>query len=468
MSQVVHKVLRFDRFELDLTRGCLRAGEQDIALRPKAFEVLHYLAENAGRLVTKHELFKAVWPDVTVSDASITQCIRELRDKLGDTDHSLIKTVSRRGYLLNASISAEAPQYLSDAPAVTLPEEALVPIRALQRAKWIVPLHKLRIWLVVSAALLSVSWAAVYLLGWPVLFADPGQIRVAESTRGMPEPRSSFKDCADCPEMVALPAGQFMMGSPEGERGRENVEGLPRRVVIPKRFAIGKFEVTVDQFSAFVSKTAIVAGNLCNAIIAFDRTVLVWGPPEESFRKPGFDVTGSQPVVCVSWHDAQAYVAYLRSRTGKPYRLPTEAEWEYAARAGTRTSYSFGDDETALCAYARFADLNSRFSWHDACRADTQTYGPVPVGSLRPNPWGIFDIHGNAWEWVEDCWTPNALEIPLDGSAFAQPGNCEMGVLRGGSWAAGSRRVRAAMRAPMPTATHHYNNGFRVALPLDK
>jgi formylglycine-generating enzyme required for sulfatase activity len=150
--------------------------------------------------------------------------------------------------------------------------------------------------------------------------------------------------------------------------------------------------------------------------------------------------------------EAQAYVAWLRRRTGKPYRFPTEAEWEYAARAGTRTAYSFGNDENALCAYAR--------------RSDTVTYGPLPVGSLKPNPWGLFDMHGNAWEWVEDCWTPNPLEIPTDGSAFSHPGSCEIGVVRGGSFAAGSRRVRSAIRTPVNTATQAYNNGFRVALSL--
>lgn len=466
MNQVIHKVLRFDRFALDLSRGCLRAGDQDVALRPKAFDVLRYLAENAGRLVPKQELYEAVWPDVTVSDDSIVQCIRELRQKLGDHGHRLIKTVSRRGYLLDAAVSADAPQCLSDGQAVTPPDRPQMPLGVPQHVRMIPP-YKPRVWLAVAAGVLSAALLAIYLLGWPVPVVNPGDVTVAERAPGPSQPLPAFQDCKDCPKMIALPAGAFMMGSPEGERGREDVEGLPRRVLIPKRFAIGKFEVTVDQFSAFVADTGLTAGTGCNAIVVFDRTTLIWGPPEVSFRQPGFDVVGSQPVVCVSWHEAQAYVAWLQRRTGKPYRLPTEAEWEYAARAGTRTSYSFGDDETALCAYARFADLGSRFGWHDACRSGTVTYGPLPVGSLKPNPWGIFDVHGNAWEWVEDCWTPDASEIPVDGSAFARPGNCEMGVVRGGSWAAGSRRVRSAMRAPMPTSAHHYNDGFRVALSLD-
>lgn len=455
MGQAVHGILRFDRFALDLTRGCLRSGDEEIALRPKAFDMLRYLAQNPERLITKQDLYEAVWPDVTVSDDSIAQCIRELRDKLGDDNHSLIKTVSRRGYLFDTAVSAGGPE-----PRAVGGSEALHPQPAVAaRASNILQAPPLRLGIVVAAALLSAA-LAIYLLGWPV--AGRGQASIAE--RATPHP--SFRDCTDCPDMVSLAAGEFMMGSPESERGRQDDEGAPRRVTIPKGFAIGKFEVTVDQFSTFIADTGITAGNHCKGLVAIDRSPPTWGPPEASFREPGFDVVGSQPVVCVSWHEAQAYVAWLRRRTGKPYRLPTEAEWEYAARAGTRTSYSFGEDDTALCAYARFADLSSKFGWHDACRSDTVAYGPTPVGSLKPNPWGLFDMHGNAWEWVEDCWTPIASDIPVDGSAFTHPGNCEMGVARGGSFAAGSRRVRSAIRQPTPTAAHNYNYGFRVALSL--
>jgi formylglycine-generating enzyme required for sulfatase activity len=258
-----------------------------------------------------------------------------------------------------------------------------------------------------------------------------------------------------------------MMGSPQDERTRQEVEGLPRRVFIAKRTAIGRFEVTVDQFSAFATETGMTVGNTCKVIVKFGGDSAIFGPPEASFRHPGFDVIGSQPVVCVSWLEAQAYVAWLRRRTGRSYRLPSEAEWEYAARAGTRSSYGFGNDETVLCAYAKFADLGSHFGWRDSCRSDTAAYGPIPVGKLKPNRWGLFDMHGNAWEWAEDCWTPIASEIPTDGSAFSRPGKCEMGVIRGGSFASGSRRVRSATRWPIAVASHYQNNGLRVALTLD-
>jgi len=373
----------------------------------------------------------------------------------------------QRGYLLDATVLAQAPQSWSGA-AVQVPEApqklATKPDMR-HRVLRTIATHKLRIWGTAAVGLVCV--ALIFSLGrLPVLVANSGHVSFAKDAPEALQSRPTFRDCANCPEMVALAAGEFMMGSPKDERGRQGAEGLPRRVVIPKPIAIGKFEVTVDQFSAFVAETGMTEKNLCHVMVEIDGTRGVWGPPEASFREPGFEISGSQPVVCVSLHEAQAYVMWLRRRTGKPYRLLTEAEWEYAARAGTSTTYSFGDDETALCGYARFADLGSRLGWGNTCRSDTAAYGPLPVGSLKPNQWGIFDMHGNAWEWVEDCWTPIPSEIPTDGSAFSRAGSCEVGVMRGGSWAAGRAKVRSATRWPMTATSHYHHIGFRVALSL--
>jgi formylglycine-generating enzyme required for sulfatase activity/DNA-binding winged helix-turn-helix (wHTH) protein len=466
MDRIVPRLLLFDRFVLDLTRGCLRAGDQDLELRPKAFEVLCYLAENAGRLIPKQELHSAIWTDVTVSDDSIVQCIRELRIKLGDDDRRLIKTVSRRGYLLDAAVSPGGPRPLPDSSPAVPSRGAQAQVGRPQPLRTIRTVG-LRAWLAIAACLLGAGgWWAIHQLGWPISAVSPSHLALAENAIGTVPAPVGFKSCADCPEMTVLAPGEFMMGSPASESGRYNVEPLARRVVIPNRIAIGKFEVTLDQFAGFVAQTGMAVSDLCRVIVAYDRTDPVWALIEASFRHPGFDVVGSQPAVCVSWYEAQAYVTWLARRTGKPYRLPTEAEWEYAARAGTKTRYSFGDDETMLCAHAKFADLGSGYGWRDACRSDRVAYGTLPVGSLRPNPWGLFDMHGNAWEWVQDCWTPDASKIPTDGSAFTRLDGCEEGVIRGGSFASGSRRVRSAIRASQLTAAHNYNTGFRVALSL--
>jgi formylglycine-generating enzyme required for sulfatase activity len=449
------RVLHFDKFSLDLARGCLRTGDQEIELRPKAFEVLRYLAENAGRLIGKQELYDAIWPNVIVSDDSIAQCISELRSKLDDDEHSLIKTVSRRGYLLDSTVTAEAPQRLPDKAAAVpdVPQAQRAP-QAASSSTFYGP----RAWAALATFFLSVVSGATYLLGTPSLIGS-------RHVPGAQQP--SFQDCETCPEMVMLPPGDFLMGSPASEVGHLDVEGLPRRVVIPKRIAIGKYEVTVDQMSVFMAETGMTVGASCHVITDPDRTAVKWSEPNASLQHPGFEITGSHPAVCISWHEAQSFVAWLQRLTGKPYRLPTEAEWEYAARAGTTTRYSFGNDETELCAYARFADLSSKFGWRDGCRSELVAYGPAPVGSRKPNPWGFFDMHGNVWEWVEDCWTPHPEEIPVDGSAYSRRKNCEIGVIRGGSFAAGSRRVRSAIRSPVRTAKHIYNTGFRVALTLN-
>jgi DNA-binding winged helix-turn-helix (wHTH) protein len=256
----------------------LRAGDQDIELRPKAYEVLCYLADNAGRLVAKEELYDAVWAGVSVSDDSIVQCVREVRAKLGDHDHRLIKTVSRRGYMLDAAVSEGGPQSLPNGSPAMAPKGMQAQLGG-PRPLGTVPTGKLRVWLAVAAGLLvgAVWWVQP---GVPISAVSPRDVHLAENTVGSAPLRVDFKDCEDCPEMVVLAAGEFMMGSLESERGHQDVEGLPRRVIIPNRFAIGKFEVTVDQFSSFVAETGMTVSNLCQAIVRFDRTNGILGPME--------------------------------------------------------------------------------------------------------------------------------------------------------------------------------------------
>jgi formylglycine-generating enzyme required for sulfatase activity/DNA-binding winged helix-turn-helix (wHTH) protein len=471
MGESVRKVLWFDRFGLDLTRACLRLGDREIELRPKAFEVLRHLAVNAGALVPKQDLYAAVWPNVAVSDDSLVQCIRELRQKLGDHEHRLIKTVSRRGYLLDATPRTGDPQpetrrgrigRLSDHLAPKLREwrrlAASVAVRV--RLPGRLPRHA---WLMAVSALASAGVAA-YLLAQTTATAPKAKDSARRVAAYVQHP--TFKDCDVCPEMVVLPAGAFMMGAPKSEVGRKQTEAR-RRVTIAKGFALGKFEVTIDQFSAFVAETGLDAGSTCQVLVDYDGPVVVWSRPQASFRQPGFEVTGAHPAVCISGHDAQAYVAWLRRRTGKPYRLPTEAEWEYAARAGTTTAYSFGMDETELCDYARFSDLSSPFGWRGGCRSHRPAFGTIPVGTLKANPWGLADMHGNAWEWVEDCWSPDVRKLPTDGSAFMRPDGCELGVIRGGSFATAPRSLRSAHRRSNLVAGHYQTVGFRVALSLE-
>src|SRR5262245_36307450 len=202
--------------------------------------------------------------------------------------------------------------------------------------------------------------------------------------------------------MVVLPAGDFMMGSPASELGRVDVEGLPRRVVIPKRIAIGRFEVTLEQMSIFMTETGMSIGGSCRRLVNPERSPPTWSAPEVSLEHPGFEITASHPAVCISWHEAQSYVAWLQRRTGKPYRLPTEAEWEYAARAGTSSRYSSGSDETALCAFARFADLGSQFGWRDACHSELAASCFAPAGRRKPNPWGVLALRGHLWACVAE------------------------------------------------------------------
>ncbi len=258
-------------------------------------------------------------------------------------------------------------------------------------------------------------------------------------------PGEKFRDCDQCPVMMSLNVGEFTMGTPVSEPKSEDRERPQHKVTISRPFAIGVFEITFDEWSA------CVAAKGCNNYIPDDEN---WG-------------RGKRPVVHVNWHDANAYVEWLRQVTGEDYRLPSEAEWEFAARGETTSAYSFGDDEDNLCRFANAADTSLHagddegylpLNCNDEFGAET-----APVGSFKPNPYGLYDMHGNVWEWVADCWNESYAGAPVDGLVWAE-GNCDQRVLRSASWVdARGGSLRSGHRGRIETSMRSNNLGFRVA-----
>jgi formylglycine-generating enzyme required for sulfatase activity len=246
------------------------------------------------------------------------------------------------------------------------------------------------------------------------------------------QPKQEFRECSRCPVMVVVPAGEFLMGSPDAEKGRDKDEGPQHKVTIAKRFAVGKFELTFDEWQV------CVASRGCGQISDSG-----WG-------------SGNRPVMNVSWDDAMLYVAWLSRMTGKSYRLLTEAEWEYAARGQTAitaesTPYAFGNDAAKLGDYAWYR-INSNGTTQD-------------VGKKLPNAFGLHDMHGNVKEWVEDCYAENYNGALADGSTRAG-GDCSARVLRGGSWSSIPGFLRSAARDRSDAALRDQIFGFRVARTL--
>ena len=221
--------------------------------------------------------------------------------------------------------------------------------------------------------------------------------------------------------------------------------------------------MTVGQFAAFVKDTDYDAGSECYSLESGK-----WQRREGlSWRNPGFSQSELHPVTCLNWHDAKAYVEWLARKTGKQYRLLSEAEWEYAARAGTATRYHFGDNENALCGYGNGSDQRFKQSipgargWTVVSCDDGYAY-TAPVGTFSANDFGLHDMHGNVREWVEDCWNTSYSGAPTDGSAWTT-GECNRRVLRGGAWGNYPWNLRSAIRDRGPSDYRSDGNGFRVA-----
>lgn len=250
--------------------------------------------------------------------------------------------------------------------------------------------------------------------------------------------KRQFRDCAQCPLMVAVPPGWFMMGAAIDEEGARKSEFPRRRVTIPRPFAVAKYEVT------FAEWTVCVFAGGCNG----------YRPDDRRFGQD------RRPLINVSWDDAKSYVGWLSRKTGERYRLLSEAEWEYAARAGTEEAFHFGS--TISTDRANYDGMHT-YEWGRTGVYRGQT---LPVGSFPRNRFGLHDLHGNVGEWVEDCWHDDYRGAPPDGDAWLGSGDCGRRVMRGGGWNAGPVFLRSANRTPVNAASRYDYIGFRVARTL--
>jgi len=293
--------------------------------------------------------------------------------------------------------------------------------------------------------------------------AKHGKVGKVPRVAQAPKAGESFRDCANCPLMVTIPAGDFGMGSPDSESGRSHDEGPLHRVNIVA-FALGKTEITRGQFAAFANATKYRTGDTC--------WTLEKGSIAErkgDWRTLRYGQEENHPIGCINWDDAQAYAKWLSRKTGKNYRLPTEAEWEYAARGNTSSARYWGDNPDDACGYANVADQTVRAQIHGASSWSTFncTDGfayTARAGSFKANAFGLFDMLGNAWEWTEDSYHDSYKDAPTDGSAW--PGDGAKRVLRGGSWNSGPRDVRAATRNSYKPELRFSFFGFRLARTL--
>ena len=297
----------------------------------------------------------------------------------------------------------------------------------------------------------------------------PGRLLPRELLRELS--RREFRDCTGiCPLLVEVPSGTFDMGSPRSEAGRFDDEGPVRRLTIPEPFAVGVYEITRGEFAAFVRATRYSVG-ACRRWMDGrweESSFVSW---ENAWEGPEPARPDRHPVVCVSWEDARAYVKWLSEETGEAYRLPSESEWEHAARAATSSARHWGEGESGQCRHANGADETFRRGRHGAPDAsiascDDDHEETAPVGSFAPNRYGLHDVLGNVWEWTEDCWNArHDARASNDGSA-RERGRCEERVIRGGSWRHAPEVLRSAVRAGTKKQSRTLDIGFRVARTL--
>lgn len=274
--------------------------------------------------------------------------------------------------------------------------------------------------------------------------------------------QSNFQDCDECPEMVVIPPGRFEMGFDGGEP--ERYEGPVQEISIEREFAVGRTEVTVGQYSAFVAATGYQAAEGCLAWDGVAATLIETG----NWSDPGYGrpTHPEEPAVCLSWKDANAYVEWLADRTGQPYQLLSEAQWEYAADAGSTSVFPWGDDPSKACKFSNVFDLDAADAKDDApitpvaCRDGSAEV--ARVGSSQSNAFGLYDMVGNVWEWTADCYAMPRPALPANENPVVTQ-ECDRRSVKGGSWITRIDRQRPTFRGRDAEQLVSQIFGFRVS-----
>jgi sulfatase modifying factor 1 len=286
-----------------------------------------------------------------------------------------------------------------------------------------------------------------------------------------------YRDCETCPEMMPLAPGAFTMGATLEEEASHGLSApirgrsFPtRRVTFRKGFAMGRYPVTVAQYRVFVDETGYKGSDGCYNQRYYDGHFIYERALGYTWRSPGYQQDGRHPVVCVSADDGEAFAAWLSKKTGKSYALPNEAQYEYALRAGTTTSFFWGANErdARACEYSNQPDLEQGRAMGNVPMGPAYRFQcsdgyawTSPVGSFKPNPWGLYDMQGNIWEWAADCWNENFKGAPTDGSTWTT-GDCDARSSRGGSFGNAAHSAYAGVRAPRHAGYNGHSWGFRV------
>jgi formylglycine-generating enzyme required for sulfatase activity len=436
----------------------LTFGGEVIALEPRIMQVLVALAGRRGQVVSRDALVARCWGGRSVSDDAIHRCIAKIR-KLAERDTAAsftIETVPRVGYRLNVydeAIAAAAPPgggETARTPRMLWPSVALAAAAA------------------AAAAVFAFSPRTEPLPARSQ--AHPVVVLGADAAK-LPQ-GAVFRDCADrCPEMVVIHAGYYFMGSSDAARNAEardapafqDDQGPVHEVFVAHRFALSRFDVTREEYARYAAESGRSDAGGCNTLTATGTFAENLGA---NWRHPGIDQTARDPVVCISWSDASAYAGWLARGTGKHYRLPSEAEWEYAARAQTQYRPA---SPASLCTELNGADIDYHAAYPKDGVADVDCKDGFattsPVGTFGANPFGLSDMLGNAAQWTADCYHRSYDGAPTDGSAWIS-GDCGLRVARGGYWALDPRDITPMLRAGSEPEQRFNTNTIRLARDL--